>query len=75
MFIVYTASWLKFLTLQEMEGKYSVEMFKHLEKQNEVLMEAYRSMSHELHRLQRNSEERSSADVGEAESDTFRKQS
>ncbi|KAI3896933.1 hypothetical protein MKW92_033402 [Papaver armeniacum] len=31
-----------------MEGKYSAEMFKHLEKQNEVLMEAYRSMSHRL---------------------------
>ncbi|KAI3854541.1 hypothetical protein MKX03_016896 [Papaver bracteatum] len=80
-----------------MEGKYSGEMFKHLEKQSEVLMEAYRSMSHELHRLQveeemlthkfyevtygqglnqkRNSEQRSSADVGEAESDTVRKQS
>ncbi|KAJ8641350.1 hypothetical protein MRB53_018044 [Persea americana] len=27
-------------------------MFKHLEKQGELLMEAYRSMSHDLHRLQ-----------------------
>ncbi|MCL7051009.1 hypothetical protein MKW94_011521 [Papaver nudicaule] len=35
-----------------MEGKYSAEILKHLEKQSEVLMEAYRSMSHELHRLQ-----------------------
>ncbi|KAI3897701.1 hypothetical protein MKW92_013820 [Papaver armeniacum] len=35
-----------------MEDKYSAEMFKHLEKQSEVLMKAYRSMSHELHRLQ-----------------------
>ncbi|KAI3992303.1 hypothetical protein MKX01_030024 [Papaver californicum] len=35
-----------------MEGKYAAEMLKHLEKQSEVLMEAYRSMSHELHRLQ-----------------------
>ncbi|CAA2956049.1 Hypothetical predicted protein [Olea europaea subsp. europaea] len=25
---------------------------RHLEKQNELLMDAYRSMSHELHRLQ-----------------------
>lgn len=25
---------------------------RHLEKQSEVLMEAYRAMSHELHRLQ-----------------------
>ncbi|KAI3907085.1 hypothetical protein MKW92_029507 [Papaver armeniacum] len=81
-----------------MEGKYSAEMFKHLEKQSEVLMDAYRSMSHELHRLQveeemlthkfyeviiygqglnqkRNSALRSFADVGKAESDTFRKQS
>ncbi|KAI3917220.1 hypothetical protein MKW92_001206 [Papaver armeniacum] len=75
-----------------MEGKYSAEMFKHLEKQSEVLMEAYRSMSHELHRLQVEEEmlthkfyevtygqglnqKRNSDDVGEAESDTFRKQS
>ncbi|KAI3938521.1 hypothetical protein MKX01_030814 [Papaver californicum] len=35
-----------------MQGKYSAEMLKHLEKQSGVLMEAYRSMSHELHRLQ-----------------------
>ncbi|KAI3977032.1 hypothetical protein MKX01_011484 [Papaver californicum] len=35
-----------------MEGKYSTEMLKHLEKQSEVLMESCRSMSHELHRLQ-----------------------
>ncbi|XP_026460451.1 uncharacterized protein LOC113361413 isoform X2 [Papaver somniferum] len=74
-----------------MEGKYSAEVL------NEILMEAYRSMSHELHRLQveeemlthkfyevtygqglnqkRNSEERSAADVAEAESDTVSKQS
>ncbi|RZC54683.1 hypothetical protein C5167_013540 [Papaver somniferum] len=80
-----------------MEGKYSAEVLKHLEKQSEILMEAYRSMSHELHRLQveeemlthkfyevtygqglnqkRNSEERSAADVAEAESDTVSKQS
>ncbi|XP_072977102.1 uncharacterized protein [Typha angustifolia] len=35
-----------------MEARHSAEMFKHLEKQNEVLMESYRAMSHELHRLQ-----------------------
>ncbi|KAL5698914.1 hypothetical protein ACHQM5_029886 [Ranunculus cassubicifolius] len=35
-----------------MDSKYTTEMYKHLEKQSEVLMEAYRSMSHELHRLQ-----------------------
>ncbi|KAI3676605.1 hypothetical protein L1987_86216 [Smallanthus sonchifolius] len=27
-------------------------MFRHLEKQDELLMDAYRSMSHELHKLQ-----------------------
>ncbi|KAJ8639116.1 hypothetical protein MRB53_015810 [Persea americana] len=27
-------------------------MFKHLEKQGQLLMEAYRLMSHDLHRLQ-----------------------
>ncbi|XP_058081785.1 uncharacterized protein LOC131229788 isoform X4 [Magnolia sinica] len=36
----------------KMDAKHSAEMLKHLEKQSEVLMEAYRSMSHELHRLQ-----------------------
>ncbi|KAI6700920.1 hypothetical protein NL676_015244 [Syzygium grande] len=35
-----------------MDAKYSGEMLKHLEKQNELLMDAYRSMSHELHKLQ-----------------------
>ncbi|XP_075512693.1 uncharacterized protein LOC142548259 isoform X2 [Primulina tabacum] len=35
-----------------MDPKHSGDMFKHLEKQNELLMDAYRSMSHELHRLQ-----------------------
>ncbi|THU71619.1 hypothetical protein C4D60_Mb04t03370 [Musa balbisiana] len=35
-----------------MDTKHSAEMFKHLEKQSDVLMDAYRSMSHELHRLQ-----------------------
>ncbi|KAI3831741.1 hypothetical protein MKX03_002513 [Papaver bracteatum] len=80
-----------------MDGKYSAEMLKHLEKQSEILMEAYRSMSHELHRLQveeemlthkfyevtygqglnqkRNSEQRSSADVAEAEANTVSKRS
>ncbi|OAY81318.1 hypothetical protein ACMD2_18301, partial [Ananas comosus] len=36
----------------KMDPKNSAEMSKHLEKQSEVLMEAYRAMSHELHRLQ-----------------------
>ncbi|PIM97643.1 hypothetical protein CDL12_29886 [Handroanthus impetiginosus] len=35
-----------------MDPKHSADMLKHLEKQNELLMDAYRSMSHELHRLQ-----------------------
>ncbi|XP_010243112.1 PREDICTED: uncharacterized protein LOC104587266 [Nelumbo nucifera] len=35
-----------------MDSKYTAEMLKHLEKQREILMDAYRSMSHELHRLQ-----------------------
>ncbi|XP_020242325.1 uncharacterized protein LOC109820578 isoform X2 [Asparagus officinalis] len=35
-----------------MDAKNSANMFKHLEKQSEVLMESYRAMSHELHRLQ-----------------------
>ncbi|KZV24604.1 hypothetical protein F511_06430 [Dorcoceras hygrometricum] len=35
-----------------MDPKHSGDLFKHLEKQNELLMDAYRSMSHELHRLQ-----------------------
>ncbi|KAK9285563.1 hypothetical protein L1049_024758 [Liquidambar formosana] len=35
-----------------MDTRYTGEILKHLEKQNEVLMEAYRSMSHELHKVQ-----------------------
>ncbi|PIM98981.1 hypothetical protein CDL12_28528 [Handroanthus impetiginosus] len=35
-----------------MDPKHSADMLKHLEKQSELLMDAYRSMSHELHRLQ-----------------------
>ncbi|KAG8073924.1 hypothetical protein GUJ93_ZPchr0006g42062 [Zizania palustris] len=35
-----------------MEPKHSAEMSKHLDKQNQVLMETYRAMSHELHKLQ-----------------------
>ncbi|KAH6794863.1 hypothetical protein C2S52_005340 [Perilla frutescens var. hirtella] len=35
-----------------MDPKHSGDVVKHLEKQNELLMDAYRSMSHELHRLQ-----------------------
>ncbi|KAI8573570.1 hypothetical protein RHMOL_Rhmol01G0287700 [Rhododendron molle] len=35
-----------------MDPRYTGEMLRHLEKQNEHLMDAYRSMSHELHKLQ-----------------------
>ncbi|KAK6125315.1 hypothetical protein DH2020_040931 [Rehmannia glutinosa] len=35
-----------------MDPKHSGDVLKHLEKQKELLMDAYRSMSHELHRLQ-----------------------
>ncbi|XP_062101829.1 uncharacterized protein LOC133808009 [Humulus lupulus] len=35
-----------------MDSKHTGDVFKHLEKQSELLMEAYRSMSHELHKLQ-----------------------
>ncbi|CAL5206248.1 unnamed protein product [Lathyrus oleraceus] len=34
------------------EPKYSGELLKHMDKQNEVLMETYRSMLHELQKLQ-----------------------
>ncbi|XP_038903424.1 uncharacterized protein LOC120090017 [Benincasa hispida] len=35
-----------------MDPKHTGEILKHLEKQDEFLMDAYRSMSHELHKLQ-----------------------
>ncbi|XP_043805235.1 uncharacterized protein LOC110629514 isoform X2 [Manihot esculenta] len=35
-----------------MDPRHTGEILKHLEKQNELLMEAYNSMSHELHKLQ-----------------------
>ncbi|KAL3528273.1 hypothetical protein ACH5RR_007595 [Cinchona calisaya] len=35
-----------------MDPRYTGEMLRHLEKQSELLMDAYRSMSHELHKLQ-----------------------
>ncbi|KAL8032063.1 hypothetical protein ABFS82_13G070000 [Erythranthe guttata] len=35
-----------------MDPKHSGDMLKHLEKQTELLTDAYRSMSHELQRLQ-----------------------
>ncbi|KAJ6807750.1 uncharacterized protein M6B38_171265 [Iris pallida] len=35
-----------------MDPGHSTDMYKHLEKQSEVLMESYRAMSHELHTLQ-----------------------
>ncbi|XP_051120780.1 uncharacterized protein LOC127244337 [Andrographis paniculata] len=38
--------------LNFMDPKHTGDVLKHLEKQHELLMEAYRSMSHELHTLQ-----------------------
>ncbi|KAF8673678.1 hypothetical protein HU200_048425 [Digitaria exilis] len=35
-----------------MDPKHSAELSKHLDKQNQALMETYRAMSHELHKLQ-----------------------
>ncbi|KAL2893059.1 30S ribosomal protein S21 [Bienertia sinuspersici] len=35
-----------------MDPKNAAEMLKHLEKQNELLDDAHKKMSHELHRLQ-----------------------
>ncbi|CAL4921373.1 unnamed protein product [Urochloa decumbens] len=35
-----------------MDPKHSAEISKHLDKQNQALMETYRAMSHELHKLQ-----------------------
>ncbi|KAJ0973710.1 hypothetical protein J5N97_015675 [Dioscorea zingiberensis] len=35
-----------------MDQRNSAEVLKHLEKQNETLMETYRVMSHDLHKLQ-----------------------
>ncbi|XP_057472766.1 uncharacterized protein LOC130761292 [Actinidia eriantha] len=35
-----------------MDPRYAGEMFEHLEKQTELLKDAYRSMTHELHKLQ-----------------------
>ncbi|KAI5684462.1 hypothetical protein M9H77_05690 [Catharanthus roseus] len=35
-----------------MDPKYTGEMLRHLEKQDDLLMEAHRSMSRELHKLQ-----------------------
>ncbi|XP_018817376.1 uncharacterized protein LOC108988545 isoform X1 [Juglans regia] len=35
-----------------MDSRYTGEILKHLEKQSELLMDSYRSMSHELHKLQ-----------------------
>ncbi|PNX79550.1 hypothetical protein L195_g035536, partial [Trifolium pratense] len=34
------------------DPRHSGELLKHMDKQNEVLMEAYRSMLHELQKLQ-----------------------
>ncbi|KAG2719737.1 hypothetical protein I3760_02G003800 [Carya illinoinensis] len=35
-----------------MDSRCTGEVLKHLEKQSELLMDSYRSMSHELHKLQ-----------------------
>nr|GEU32214.1 hypothetical protein [Tanacetum cinerariifolium] len=35
-----------------MDPTYTGDMLRHLEKQDELLMDSYRSMSHELHKLQ-----------------------
>ncbi|KAH7566688.1 hypothetical protein ACOSP7_023295 [Xanthoceras sorbifolium] len=35
-----------------MDPRYTGEVLKHLEKQNELLTEVHKSMSHELHKLQ-----------------------
>uniref|UniRef100_A0A6N2KPE6 Uncharacterized protein n=1 Tax=Salix viminalis TaxID=40686 RepID=A0A6N2KPE6_SALVM len=35
-----------------MDPRYTGEILKHLEKQNDLLKNAYNSMSHELHKLQ-----------------------
>ncbi|KAL7173751.1 hypothetical protein ACSBR2_033080 [Camellia fascicularis] len=35
-----------------MDPRYTGEILTHLEKQDELLMDAYRSMSHEVHKLQ-----------------------
>ncbi|KAG7022324.1 hypothetical protein SDJN02_16055 [Cucurbita argyrosperma subsp. argyrosperma] len=35
-----------------MDPKHTGEILKHLDKQDELLMDAYRLMSHELHKLQ-----------------------
>ncbi|KAI7741109.1 hypothetical protein M8C21_002128, partial [Ambrosia artemisiifolia] len=35
-----------------MDPKHTGEMLRHLEKQDELLWDTYRSMSHELHKLQ-----------------------
>ncbi|GAA0160744.1 hypothetical protein LIER_17229 [Lithospermum erythrorhizon] len=35
-----------------MDPKHTGEVLKHLEKESEIMMDAYRNMSHELHKLQ-----------------------
>ncbi|KAF5752839.1 hypothetical protein HS088_TW01G00757 [Tripterygium wilfordii] len=35
-----------------MDPRHTGEMLKHLEKQNELLKDSYKSMSYELHKLQ-----------------------
>ncbi|KAB2094534.1 hypothetical protein ES319_A02G165900v1 [Gossypium barbadense] len=36
-----------------MDPRYTAEIFKHLEMQNELLLESHSSISHQLHKLQR----------------------
>ncbi|KAB2036820.1 hypothetical protein ERO13_D03G027900v2 [Gossypium hirsutum] len=35
-----------------MDPRYTAEIFKHLEMQNELLLESHSSVSHQLHKLQ-----------------------
>ncbi|KAF5736219.1 hypothetical protein HS088_TW14G00355 [Tripterygium wilfordii] len=35
-----------------MDPRHTGEILKHLDKQNELMQDAYKSMSHELHKLQ-----------------------
>ncbi|RYR36029.1 hypothetical protein Ahy_A10g051090 [Arachis hypogaea] len=56
MYWVWASSKSQFLSLTMEPGRfdptYSSELLKHMDKQNEILMEAYRSMLHESQKLQ-----------------------
>ncbi|GER48008.1 single-minded homolog 1, partial [Striga asiatica] len=43
---------IELLPLPVMDPRHSADVLKHLEKQKELIMDAYRSMSDELHKLQ-----------------------